>query len=315
MTIEFSRTLPSSRRSLADLPKVRIASLVLLGGAIRPSDLSKTIDRSLLDLPIDANRSLLAHWISAAAELRLACQRQLLPVRLMFDRSTTRPTPSNSPAGISLSQENDPAEFRGTGGVLRDLCAQYEPDEFLVVANAAQVLFSPLPQLVSSLAATSADVSAVSHTDGSPVTLMLIRCGSMVDLPKMGFIDMKEQALSRLATLQSVSACTFDTNVACSIRTGDSYIHGLRILHSESPVEPGHLGEQWQSVFEIVEPGAVLGREVVVHDSVVLKGATVGERAVLVRSVIGPGANIPANATVVDSLVSDKGTFSLEEGA
>ena len=38
--------------------------------------------------------------------------------------------------------ERDQSEYRGTGGVLRDLAQKYEPDDLILVANASPRFFS-----------------------------------------------------------------------------------------------------------------------------------------------------------------------------
>src|SRR5690606_20299334 len=97
----------------------------------------------------------------------------------------------------------DPVEYRGIGGVLRDLAGDYHRDDYILVANAAQLLLSPLSELATLLAESDADgpadVSLISHRDGTPSGLMLIRCGSLWCIPQVGYVDMKEQALPMIA--------------------------------------------------------------------------------------------------------------------
>ena len=47
----------------------RLRALVLLSGVVRAKSWINDIDRSVLDLPVDAGKSVLAHWFEHAAQL------------------------------------------------------------------------------------------------------------------------------------------------------------------------------------------------------------------------------------------------------
>src|SRR5207249_3984137 len=47
----------------------RLRAMVLLGGSVRSSPLIAACDRSLLDLPLDAEGSIFNHWLKHATEL------------------------------------------------------------------------------------------------------------------------------------------------------------------------------------------------------------------------------------------------------
>jgi len=67
----------------------------------------------------------------------------------------------------SSPMERTATEYRGVGGILRDIAAEYEDDDVLVAASAAQVLLQdPLP-LIEAMADAQADVSIASNTDGT----------------------------------------------------------------------------------------------------------------------------------------------------
>ncbi len=75
--------------------------------------------------------------------------------------------------------ERDLSEYRGTGGVLRDLAADYDDDDLVLVCNAAQVLLDPLVALATALNRKSGDFTLVSHNDGTPSGVMLARCETL----------------------------------------------------------------------------------------------------------------------------------------
>jgi hypothetical protein len=289
----------------------KLAALILLGGWVRPKQLSRIGGRSLLDLPVDAERSLLAHWLTEAGLLCRAWNADALHVRILLDQTSPKPTLPVVPQHITLALEHDPSEFRGTAGVLHDACAEYNDDDYVLVTNAAQVLFWPLSELVKCLNSLDAGVAMVAHGDGTPVTLMLMRCGCLRDLPSVGYCDMKEQALPLIRKRYEIKVATFSHLVCQGIRTRESYVEALRTLHGRAATDP--LVENWRSDFQICETGATVGRGARLHNSVVLSGAVIGRDAVLVRSVAFPGAVVPAGSLLVDKLISADGILSSEE--
>jgi hypothetical protein len=298
---------------ISQTPRVpkKLAGMILLGGWVRPKELSKVAGRSLLDLPIDAEHSLLAHWLTEAGALCRVGKIDFLPVRILLDQHSPKPTLPVVPEGIALSLEHDPSEFRGTAGVLHDACAKYHDDDLILVANAAQILFCPLYRLLSCLDTLDAGVAMAAHADGTPVTLMLLRCACLRDIPPVGYCDLKEQALPLIAQRYPIKAATFSHLICRGIRTRDSYVQALRALHGRSAADP--LAENWRSDFQICESGATVGRGARLHNSVVLRGAVIGRDAVLVRSVAFPGAVVPPGALLVDKLISADGIWNSEE--
>jgi hypothetical protein len=302
----------TNTRDTGRIPK-KLAAMILLGGWVRPKQLSKIGGRSLLDLPVDAERSLLAHWLTEAGLLFRAWNANQLHVRILLDQTSPKPALPVVPEYITLALEHDPSEFRGTAGVLHDACTHYHDDDLVLVANASQILFWPLAQLVTCLDSLDAGVAMAAHSDGTPVTLMLLRCGCLRDLPPVGYCDLKEQALPLIRKRYDIKVAMFSHLVCQGIRTRESYVEALRTLHGRAAADP--LEENWRSEFQICEAGATVGRGVRLHNSVVLRGAVIGRDAVLVRSVVFPGAVVSPGSLLVDKLISADGILSSEEVA
>jgi hypothetical protein len=287
----------------------RLRALVLLAGAVRPTRFASAIGRPIFDLPQEADCTILDAWRNQTAALADHVGIGSLSVRVMIDRAT--PDPQSQPAPRSALApariERDPQDYRGTGGVLHDLAADYADNDLLLVANAAQVLLEPLRSLVSDLAATGADVSIVSHDDGTASGLMLVRCGALRKLPAAGFIDMKEQALPAIAAAHRVTVVHRATPSALPVRTLDGYIQALACHHrrkagkaaASSPFE-----ENLEPAFALVESGAQVEPTARLHDAVVLAGGRVEAGAVLVHSVVCPGGVLRRGRMVIDDLVS-----------
>ncbi len=300
-------------------PLTRLKALVLLSGSVRPSVLSSTTQRSLLDFPIDADHTFLKYWQNQAVELARWLARQRLRVRVLLARHSLKPRRPEKMHGISLRIERDPVEYRGIGGVLRDLAGDYEQDDYLLVASAAQLLLSPLTDLTAQLCVRRAgerspDVSIISHRDGTPCGLMLVRCGALCCIPQIGYVDMKEQALPMIAKRHRVRVVCPPQVSAIPVRTLSDYINALRWRHRSMAAFDSQstynnpFAEDWQPAFRIVENSAVLSPHARLHDSVALRGARVERGAVVVRSVIGPGGVVAAGQVICEQLVGDSRT-------
>ncbi len=260
----------------------------------------------MLDLPVRSGETVLSFWRDQVMRLAERHRLQHIPLRIMIDRASARPAvrDEGGPAGIVI--ENDAAEFRGTGGLLRDLSAAYEPDDYIIVANAAQVLLRPLPELIELHAQAKGDVNLIAHEDHSPVGLMLVSCRALRQIKDRGFIDFKEQALPELAKTFDVRVITVPFAAAKPIRSASVYLTALWHLHrcdEGLPAEPDPFVEDWFDTFGIVETGAIVDPTARVHDSVVLDGARVGAGAVLVRSVICRGGVVRPGEVVTDQVV------------
>lgn len=285
----------------------RLRGLLLLAGSVRPSDLSRAIDRSLLDLPVEPGYSLLAAWRDHAAALAGALGLPRLPVRVIIDRAGREPTVPEAAEGVPLTVERDAAEYRGTGGVLRDAAAAYEPDDLLLIANGAQILFQSPEEQVRAMLRDEAHVNLTAHADGTPVGLMLVACAALGGIPRIGFVDFKEQVLPRLTERHEVRVVRRQHPVGHPVRTLDGYLAGLRAWHRRRrgcSALAGPFDEDWVGTFSVIEPGARVDPTARVHDSVVLAGGRVEAGAVVVRSLVCPGAVVRAGRIVADRLVA-----------
>lgn len=284
-----------------------LRSIVLLGGAVRHSELSRSINRSMLDLPVRPDLSVLGHWREHALALAQSHEVLELPIRVMINHASHAPILPAGAGRVPISVESDAAEYRGTGGLLRDLAMTYQPDDVVLVANACQLLLQPLPDLFGSLASAGGDINLIAHDDGTPVGLMLITCRALHGIKDKGFVDFKEQALPELATRFDVRVVSRPEATARPIKTLGGYLTALWMAHRAAagfaPVaDPFH--EDWSETFRIVEPGALVDPGARVHDSVVLAGGRVGSGATVVRSVVCAGAVVRAGDVVGDRIVT-----------
>jgi N-acetylglucosaminyldiphosphoundecaprenol N-acetyl-beta-D-mannosaminyltransferase len=283
----------------------RLKALVLLGGHVRPTNLSTSIGRSLLDLPVDENGSVLNQWLSHAMDLAKAIGLERLPVRVMVDRTSPEPISAEVKYFGTFRVERDQSEYRGTGGVLGDMAANYHDDDLILVANAAQILLDPLVSLATSLDKKHGDIAVISHRDGTPSGMMLVSCKTLRLIPSEGFVDMKEQAMPLIAQSFAVEVVHCRRPTGLPIRSVVDYLTALRFYHlrKAGKMLADPLAEDWQPSFGIVEQGAIIDPSVRVHDSVVLRGGVVETGATLVRSVVCPSAIVKRDRTVVDDFI------------
>jgi N-acetylglucosaminyldiphosphoundecaprenol N-acetyl-beta-D-mannosaminyltransferase len=285
----------------------RLKAMILLGGSVRPSPLSAATGRSVLDLPLDENGSLMNYWLAQAQDVAKLAGQERLPVRVLVNHASREPTTAAENYFGSFRVERDLSEYRGTGGVLRDVAADYADDDFLLVANACQILLDPLPAIVSALAKQGGDINLVAHDDGTPTGIQLLRCKTLREIAHNGYHDLKEQALPKIASAFDVRAMRRRRPTGLPIRTLEDYLQALRLYHRRragKPLVTDPLAEDWSPAFSLVEPGAKVSPNARVHDSVVLNGATVEAGAVLVRSLVCGDAAVRTDRTVVDQYVT-----------
>jgi hypothetical protein len=227
-------------------------------------------------------------------------------VRVVIGRNCVAPQRSFSAPGVELGIERDPVEFRGTGGVLRDLAQEYDDDDLLLVAVATQLSAEPLASRVERLwGGGDARVLAGPHRE--PSGLALIRCGCLRGIATSGFVDLKEQALPAIAARHSVRVVGGGSS-AYSMRQWNDYLTALRHRHRpEGEPEMDAYQEDWQPLFRVVEEGAHVDLTAGVHDSVVLEGARVEAKASVVRCLVAPGAVVGRGQVIVGQLVTAEG--------
>lgn len=304
-----SITPPTSSTSTG-LQKLR--AIILLGGSVRPTSLTRGINRPLLDLPINESETVLTALQHQIVGLRNALDRPDLPARLLIDQAAIIPE-SYQPKAAKIEIERDPADFRGTAGLLYDVTRGYEADDYILVVNAAQIFLNPLLELTERLAELGGEVGLISHDSGEPTGVMLLRVGVLSETPRVGFVDLKEQALPKIASAHTVRVLDLPEPSGLPVRTLTDYLRALRqyyLRRAEEGARRRLLAEEWRPVFSVIEPGAEVGEGVTLHDSVVLKGGRVASDVVLVRSVVPAKSMIKRGRVIVDTIADGSGARS-----
>ena len=294
----------------------RLKALILLGGKVRPTPFSVGCGRPALELPVADGERLMDFWLRQAEGVARLAGIERLPVRVIVSDALDEPSARQSNAGDleqrpfgAYTVERDVSAFRGTGGVLHDLAADYADDDLLLVCNAGQLLVDALPVVARALAHKGADVAVIAHEDGTPSGVTLLRVATLRGINPVGFVDFKEQALPKIAKTFAVRAVKCRRPTAVSVRSTDAYIAALQQHHAKLAgrsrgVVRGPLEENFAKHFAVVEPGADVDASAYLHDAVVLRGARVESGATVVRSVVCEGTVVPRGARIVDSLVT-----------
>lgn len=302
----------------------QFAAVVLLAGGRSMAALTDQVGRSPLDLPIDQLQTLGTSWrdqVSALAGSLGVPGLELLVVGGREMVSTGTQTAAGS-LRCRVSHIPDPSELRGTGGLLRDVADRFADEQFLLVSTGSTILLNPLDQLFRSLLEAEVDVAFLARGDEA-FNVTLVRCGALRDLPSIGFVDFKEQAIPRIKADRSVAAVHCSDRPSVTMRNGAQYLDGLRLLHMRlsagragevGPVVPEAFREEWRPTFAIIEEGAVADSSAIIHDSVIMRGAKVGRRAIVARSLISPGMVVADDAVVVSRVLPQKGGVPMSDG-
>ncbi|MEM9372306.1 MAG: hypothetical protein AAGA55_01565 [Planctomycetota bacterium] len=275
---------------------------------MRQTPLSRSIGRSLLDLPLGDGGTIAGRHLATAERFAAWAGLDALDVRLIVDSGSQVPA-GHEPVGVvRTSVERDASPIRGVAGVLSDATRTYGPDDLVVVLNGAQVFRDPMDELIGRMLRTNADVSMVSAMDGTPVGLWLMRCEPLQSVRDVGYIDLKEQALPEWRERWAIHVLERQRAPALRTRSVNEYLNAVRQAvtcpMSGDSVDEDPYREEWACSFAIAEPGSAVADDAVIHDSVVLAGGTVEPGAVVVRSVICPGGRVSAGARVAGRVLA-----------
>jgi hypothetical protein len=206
----------------------------------------------------------------------------------------------------------DAGEYRGTGGVVRDLTQRFAPESRVLVAAANQIQREPLADLFAALSAEDEAVSIVPHRRSEVAGMFLLRCARMRHVPAVGFVDLKEQAIPSARGQAPLHAARRAPGSLLPVRTLEEYVQALRVIHAPANPETSRFSledpfaETWISAFSIVEAGAQVAPDAVLQDSVVLAGGRVESGAAVARSVVCPGGVVRRGQCIVEGIVAPR---------
>ena len=265
--------------------RLDLAAFILLAGGLRPSPLMKATGRSVLDLSLTPNRTVLDCWVD-----RLTETAQEVPIRIVHDAILPAPWPGKHVGGRVLI-EKEPKSLRGPAGVIGDLCRGYGPQQCVIVAEAARYVGCSLRPLIAEHVRLGADITVAANADGTPAGIYAIRVGSLDLVPAVGFMDLKEQWLRRAVDAGlDVRVHDVDRPGTLPLRTRRQFLRAAAVANASVDAA-------------IICHGSRVAAGATVEGSVIMPGATVASGAIIVRSVVAPNCHIEAGTDIVDAVV------------
>lgn len=290
----------------------RVAACILLAGGLRQSPLTEATGLSVLDLHITPSQTLLEYWLERLHGLSGGPGE----VRVMHCANTPAPKrPRGEEAAVRIIEDLQP--YRGPAGSARDACSDIGPDGLVLIAEAGRLPAADLPRLLEDHLAHGADVTVGVSPDGSPAGVYLARCSTIALTPARGFMDLKEQWLSRvIARGLEVRVLTLAEPGMPPLRTRVQFVRAIRLLAGEPATPAGFPAGLFPAtgsdlgLRSVIAEGARVDEGALIVDSVIMPGATVEGGSVVARSIVCPGAVVKRGEERVDAVVSVSGVHS-----
>ena len=315
MSVHPGAAVPTPSGQLPGQETARgLRAVILLAGRVGRNPLADGVVRSVLDLPVGSERTVLDVWSERFGALVGAFGLPRLEVVVAVDRNGTLPRlpQPGKHAGVDFTIVRDSSEYRGTAGVVKDLTREYDEDARVLVVTGNQILREPLADVFAAFGDAGEGVSVVPHAGSDLAAMFLLRCGRLREVADVGFVDLKEQAIPATRDREALSVARRPADSTLPIRTLREYIGALRAIHAVSDV-PGAatatgnpFAESWKPMFSIVEPGAYVSPGAVLQDAVVLSGGFVEEGAAVARSVVCEHGVVPKGRCVVEKIVTSR---------
>lgn len=280
-----------------------------MAGGFSPPPLGVAAGCSILDMHLTATETVLDRWQRAASTIERA---GVTGERLCLCGGST-PLPRTAMGVLrTLVDRND---YRGPAGSLRDACEQLAPETVILAAEAARCCTVDLGQVLAFHHRSGAEVTVARSGDGSPAGIYVFARPLLDVVPHAGFMDLKEQWLSRLVRQgRRVMVHDLPGAGAVPLRTRADFLAAVRlcaegIAEQEprcGPLEPRVLLET-RCAASVICDDADVAADAVVVDSVVLPGARVGPSALVARSIVGPDCIVREREQVIDAVVGPVG--------
>jgi hypothetical protein len=271
-----------------------LRACLLLAGGLKASPLAAATGISPLDLYLMPGATVFDAWLERCSTLSEDGAGPL-EVRVIYGDATPAPTvPERVPATIRLRMERDTRQYRGPAGITRDAASEYDEDATILIAEAARFLAVDLISVVAQHRKRNADITVVCNADSSPAGIFLAKRSTLDLIPRIGFVDLKEQWLTRAVTGGvHIRVHRLAGNESHELRTPSQF---LAAASAARLMRAGSLNGDSSPAVQIA-PGAV------VVDSVIMPGAVIADRCVVVRSIVCAGARVEQGETIIDQVV------------
>jgi hypothetical protein len=273
-----------------------VSRCVIFGGGLKASPLQSLCRCSVLDLHIIPSMSVLDLVLGRVAELS-AGDGGPLPVRVGFGEPVPAPAAPRARDGLEVAIVSEPQRWRGPAGLLLDLCADLSGDALILVLEGARWFGCSLAPLLVQHSRHAPDVTIATAQDSTPAGAYIVRRSALDQVPRLGFLDLKEQFFGRLlAGSARLSVCPLEHARSIPLRTLADFLSAARFAGGSPP--------DWS----LIDPAADVDPTAVIISSVVMRGARIGPGALVARSLVLDGGVVKTGTETVDSVVQPGGT-------
>lgn len=300
-------------------------NVIMLAGGMRASAFRRQLGIPTLRLPVGHGSTLLDVWMEALAPLAEEVAIRIvvnweMDVEQIQNLLNHRTQPRNE-TQLQIEVIKDPAPWRGTGGLLRDVTAEL-PQEALVMVVESSCL--PPTDLDSMLQKMDNSISGVvgSTKNHEPAGVYVFRRCTFAAIPHEGFCDLKEQFLPSLyrqgTYLLSAEVCQRVTRV----RDRNGYLMAVRDRLSRNG--SNHVTHHQGDAPRIASSARLLGSNLIeadtrieegaiVHDSVLMRGSVIRRGAMISRSIIASRVEVGPAGIVRNTIKSHRDALTMEK--
>jgi NDP-sugar pyrophosphorylase family protein len=287
----------------------RSYTVVMLAGGLHPSPLVKGLQVPPLCLPLGPQRTLLGAWLAAIGNtpgctdvhIVVNTETDALAIRRLGDIDALA-------NGSHVAVSAEPASWRGTGGLLRDLTRDVSPDGVVVAVEAHCVPPASLDALLEALEDDGTDAVVGAAPNHEPAGLYAFKPEAIHSIPSVGYFDLKEQLFPILNDRGRPTRLVRMERCVIRLRERAGYLEAVRASLGETGSRCSSRATISPSARIvgpcIIGPDAVIEDDAIINESVVLPGAVVGRGAVVSRSVVAPGAVLSAGDRLVDAILT-----------
>ncbi len=289
-----------------------LAGCILLAGGMRLSPLIAATGCSILDLWLTAESTVLDCWLQRLRSLPGVVDKRI-PLRVVSSPAMPAMWPQST-TDLDITFELEPRAFRGTAGLLHDLCRGYPADAHVLVVEAARYVACDLTPLWRSHARSGADITIACNGDGSLAGMYIVRCSSLHSVSQIGYTDFKEQFLVQAAqrdllvrTVPLPGRGALPLRCRTDLLEAAAEASGANDPYNRVAVSTGVLPSEGCYGLQILCPGATLAEDATLVDSILMPGATVASGACVVRCVVCCGCIVQAGADIADAVIGPHG--------
>ncbi len=279
-----------------------VSAVVLLAGGLVLPPLARAAGRSVLDLTVAHNETVLERWLRLTSDLRG------VPVRAVHGPQIPAPEiPSWARADVQVIRERD--AYRGPAGAIRDATEDLPSGDWILVIEGTRYHHGSIDPVLHAVACDDSDVFVSCTPERAPAGVYAMRRSVLDHVASVGYVDLKEQLIARaraagdrVRVVEHGEGMSFPLRTRTELLRAASYSSNGTGARATEPGAPRVLtGERWSS---LVDDSARVDPSAVIVESIVMPGARVGRNAVVARSLVCPGGHVPADAIVLDETVS-----------